>query len=69
MKFKELPWGGEPNWYLLTLLSPYAGVYYWRAGDRVDDCEVKLTANDEETENEITVLGSEEEVERIIISD
>lgn len=31
----------------------------------MDDCEVKLAANDDETENEITVLGSEEEVERM----
>ena len=61
----ELPFLGEVNWYYLALLSPYAGIYYWRSGDRVDDCEIKLLANDEETENEITVLGSEEEIERM----
>lgn len=61
----ELPVIGQPNWYLLSLLSPYAGIYYWRSGDRVDDVQVKLEANDEETENEITVLGSEEEMERM----
>jgi hypothetical protein len=62
----ELPGGiGKPNWFLLTLLSPYAGVYYWKSGDRVDDCSVKLMTNDDETENEITVQGSEEELERM----
>lgn len=61
----ELPVIGEVNWYYLALLSPYAGIYYWRSGDRVDDCEIKLEANDEETENQITVLGSEEEIERM----
>mmetsp|Transcript_5426 Transcript_5426/g.9969 ORF Transcript_5426/g.9969 Transcript_5426/m.9969 type:complete len:267 (+) Transcript_5426:73-873(+) len=61
----ELPGIGKPNWFLLTLLSPYAGVYYWKSGDRVDDCSVKLMTNDDETENEITVQGSEEELERM----
>lgn len=46
-------------------LSPYAGVYYWRSGDRVDDCQVKLSTNDDETENEIAIQGSDEELERM----
>lgn len=61
----ELPLIGKPNWYLLALLGPYAGIYYWQSGDRVDDCSVKLVTNEEETENEITVQGSEEELERM----
>jgi hypothetical protein len=60
-----LPVIGEPNWYALALASPYAGVYYWQSGDRTDDCEVKLATNEEETENEITVEGSDEELERM----
>lgn len=60
-----LPIIGEPNWYYMCLLSPYAGVYYWRSGDRVDEFQIKLEANDEETENSISVLGSEEEMERM----
>jgi len=60
-----LPVIGEPNWYLMCLLSPYAGVYYWRSGDREDEFSIKLEANDEETENSISVLGSEEEIERM----
>lgn len=60
-----LPLIGEPNWYYLCLLSPYAGVYYWKQGDREDEFSIKLEANDDDTENEISVLGSEEEVERM----
>jgi len=60
-----LPVIGEPNWYFMCLLSPYAGVYYWRSGDRVDEFSIKLEANDDETENSISMLGSEEEIERM----
>jgi Cofactor assembly of complex C subunit B len=61
----ELPAVGKPNWFLLAFLSPYAGLYYWRSGDRVDTCQVKLSTNTDETENEIVVQGSEEELERM----
>lgn len=60
-----LPVIGEPNWFLLTLLSPYAGIYYWRKGDRIDEVSIKLEANDDETENTIAIQGSEEEIERM----
>ena len=60
-----LPMIGKPNFFWLALLSPYAGIYYWRSGDRVDDCSVRLSTNDDETENEIVVQGSEEELERM----
>mmetsp|Transcript_12333 Transcript_12333/g.16155 ORF Transcript_12333/g.16155 Transcript_12333/m.16155 type:complete len:277 (-) Transcript_12333:171-1001(-) len=60
-----LPVIGKPNWYLMALISPYAGIYYWGSGDRVDDFNVKLSTNEEETENEITVEGSDEEMERM----
>jgi Cofactor assembly of complex C subunit B len=60
-----LPVIGEPNWFLIALLSPYAGLYYWKSGDRVDECSVKLLTNSEETENEIIVQGNEEEIERM----
>lgn len=61
----ELPLIGPPNWFYLALLSPYAGIYYWRSGDRVDDISVKLMTNEAETENEIIVQGSDEEIERM----
>lgn len=61
----ELPAIGKPNWFLLTLLSPYAGIYYWKSGDRVDDMKVKLSTNDDETLNEITIEGNDEEIDRM----
>jgi hypothetical protein len=60
-----LPGIGAPNWFYLVLLSPYAGVYYWRSGDRVDDMKIKLATSDDETMNEITIEGNDEEIERI----
>ena len=60
-----MPVIGSPNWFYLVLLSPYAGIYYWKSGDRIDDVKVKLLANDDETENEITVEGNDEEIERM----
>ena len=59
----KLPLG--VNWFYLVALSPYAGIYYWRSGDRVDDIMVKLVSNDDESENEITVEGNDEEMERM----
>ena len=64
-KHTELPVIGKPNYFLLTLLSPYAGIYYWKSGDRVDDLKVKLSTNDDETLNEVTIEGNDEEIERI----
>lgn len=60
-----LPAIGKPNWFYLVLLSPYAGVYYWKSGDRVDDIKVRLTSSDDDTENEIIVEGNDEEIERM----
>ena len=53
------------NWFYLILLSPYAGIYYWRSGDRIDDIKVKLSSNDDESENEIVVEGNDEEIDRM----
>jgi Cofactor assembly of complex C subunit B len=61
----ELPLFGKPNWYLLALLSPYAGVYYWSSGDRVDEISFKLSTTDDDSENEIIVQGNDEEIERM----
>eukprot|EP00558_Chaetoceros_sp_UNC1202_P008457 CAMPEP_0197238980 /NCGR_PEP_ID=MMETSP1429-20130617/5478_1 /TAXON_ID=49237 /ORGANISM="Chaetoceros sp., Strain UNC1202" /LENGTH=275 /DNA_ID=CAMNT_0042698281 /DNA_START=153 /DNA_END=980 /DNA_ORIENTATION=+ len=60
-----LPGIGHPNWFYLCLLSPYAGIYYWNSGDREDDFKVKLASNDDDTENEITIEGNDEEIERM----
>mmetsp|Transcript_9974 Transcript_9974/g.11064 ORF Transcript_9974/g.11064 Transcript_9974/m.11064 type:complete len:277 (+) Transcript_9974:93-923(+) len=61
----SLPFIGEPNWFYLCLIAPYAGLYYWQSGDRVDDVKVKLASNDDDTENEITIEGNDEELERM----
>jgi len=61
----SLPIIGVPNYFLLVLLSPYAGIYYWRSGDRVDDIKVKLQASDDETENEVVIEGNDEELDRL----
>lgn len=60
-----LPGIGSPNWFYLCLLSPYAGIYYWKSGDRVDDMKVKLATNDDDTLNEVTIEGNDEEIERM----
>jgi hypothetical protein len=66
IQFQDVTFFGmEPNWFYIALLSPYAGIYYWSAGDRIDTCQVKLETNAEETINEITVQGNEDEMERM----
>ena len=62
---KVLPGIGQPNWFYLVLLSPYAGIYYWRSGDRVDDVRVKLAESDDGTKNEVTIEGNDEEIDRM----
>lgn len=60
-----LPVIGTPNWFYMVLLSPYAGLFYWNQGDRVDDISVKLLSSDDDTENEITIQGNDEELDRL----
>ena len=58
--------GTKINWFYLVLLSPYAGLYYWKSGDRVDEVKVKLLQSDENPkENEIIIQGPDEELERM----
>ena len=67
IQFQELtlPGIGQPNWFVLTLIAPYAGIYYWKSGDRVDEIKVKLTSNDEETLHDVVIEGNDEEIERM----
>ena len=62
---EALPVIGTPNWFYMVLLSPYAGLFYWNQGDRVDDISVKLLSSDDDTENEITIQGNDEELDRL----
>jgi len=57
--------GGTVNWYYLVLFSPYAGLYYWNSGDRTDEIQIKLSSNDDESENEIYVIGNDDELTRM----
>jgi Na+/citrate or Na+/malate symporter len=46
--------------YLVTLLSPYAGIYYWNNAQRVDTVKVKMeTADDEQLISVIAEGGKE----------
>lgn len=54
------------NWYYLTLLSPYAGVYYWQRASREDTVTVRIELPDDKAETaEVIVEGGKEELERM----
>lgn len=50
--------------YAMTILSPLAGVYYWRKASRKELVKVKMVTSDDETATDIIVEGDDEEVER-----
>jgi hypothetical protein len=50
--------------YLLTLLSPYAGIYYWNNAQRVDEVTVKMETSDDEQITSIIAQGGKEDLER-----
>lgn len=50
--------------YLLTLLSPYAGFYYWRNANREDVFKVKMETSDDDTMTSIIAEGGKEDLER-----
>lgn len=50
--------------YLLTLLSPYAGLYYWKNAQRVDEVQVKIETSDDDSTTSIIALGGKEDLER-----
>lgn len=50
--------------YALTLLSPYAGIYYWNNAQRVDEVVVKLETSDDDQVNTIIAQGGKEDLER-----
>ena len=54
-------------WWLTTLLSPYAGIYYWGQATQNEDREfkVKLTGSDDETQTLMVLRGGKEDVERM----
>lgn len=50
--------------YLLTLLSPYAGIYYWNNAQRVDEVVIKMETSDDEQITSIVAQGGKEDLER-----
>ena len=50
--------------YLVTLLSPYAGIYYWNNAQREETVKVKIETSDDEQVTTITVMGGKDDLER-----
>lgn len=58
--FQDL--GAKP--YFLTLLSPYAGIYYWNNANREDEVKIKMETSDDEQITSIVAQGGKEDLER-----
>jgi len=52
------------NFFWMTLLAPYAGVYYWKNADREETAEVKLEIADDERTVDLVIAAGKEELER-----
>ena len=50
--------------YLITLLSPYAGIYYWNNAQREDVVKVKMETSDDDQTTSIIAQGGKEDLER-----
>ena len=50
--------------YLITLLSPYAGLYYWNNAQREDKVTIKMESSDDEQTTTILAQGGKEDLER-----
>ncbi len=50
--------------YLLTLLSPYAGIYYWNNAQREDVVKIKMETSDDDQTTSIIAQGGKEDLER-----
>eukprot|EP01041_Mallomonas_annulata_P009406 gene9406-19514_t len=50
--------------YLLTLLSPYAGIYYWNNAQREDTVKIKMETADDGQTTSIIAQGGKEDLER-----
>uniref|UniRef100_A0A5B7CBN4 Protein COFACTOR ASSEMBLY OF COMPLEX C SUBUNIT B CCB1, chloroplastic n=1 Tax=Davidia involucrata TaxID=16924 RepID=A0A5B7CBN4_DAVIN len=53
------------NWFWLTILSPLAGVYYWKRASRKEQIKVKMIVGDDGTLSEIIVQGDDQQVEQM----
>lgn len=50
--------------YAITLLSPYAGIYYWNNAQRVDEVAIKMETSDDDQVTTIIAQGGKEDLER-----
>uniref|UniRef100_A0A2P2JWJ6 Uncharacterized protein n=1 Tax=Rhizophora mucronata TaxID=61149 RepID=A0A2P2JWJ6_RHIMU len=53
------------NWFWITILSPLAGVYYWKRASRKEQIKVKMMIADDGTLSEIIVQGDDQQVEQL----
>jgi hypothetical protein len=50
--------------YFLTLLSPYAGIFYWNNAQREDTFKVKMETSDDGQSTAVIAQGGKEDLER-----
>ncbi|XP_059669916.1 protein COFACTOR ASSEMBLY OF COMPLEX C SUBUNIT B CCB1, chloroplastic [Cornus florida] len=53
------------NWFWLTILSPLAGLYYWKRASRKEQIKVKMIVAGDGTLTEIIVQGDDQQVEEM----
>ncbi|KAF9618981.1 hypothetical protein IFM89_002976 [Coptis chinensis] len=51
------------RWYWLTILSPLAGIYYWKRASRKEQIKVKMVVED--GVSEIIVQGDDQQIEQM----
>ncbi|KAJ0988729.1 hypothetical protein J5N97_007085 [Dioscorea zingiberensis] len=59
-----VPEGGN-NWFWLTVLSPSAGLYYWRQASRKEEIKVKMIVAEDGSLSEIVVRGDDQQVDQM----
>lgn len=50
--------------YALTLISPYAGIFYWNNAQRIDEVQIKMETSDDEQITSVIAQGGKEDLER-----
>ena len=50
--------------YLITLASPYAGIYYWKNAQREDVFKIKMETSDDDQITNLIAEGGKEDLER-----
>ncbi|XP_076893083.1 protein COFACTOR ASSEMBLY OF COMPLEX C SUBUNIT B CCB1, chloroplastic-like [Bidens hawaiensis] len=53
------------NWFAITLLSPLAGVYYWKRASRKEQIKVRMTVAEDGTLSEIIIQGDDQQVDQM----